>query len=189
MAILYVLFVMSNSLSAFRLGKSFDMLQGAVKGATIEDPIVRVCVVVSRLARVIYFVYDVISWTVKAAVIKGDAKSWSVRGAPFWFTAILVCLLRDLYEIISYFRWKFGRQKKLEDAELIVEERDPVSMFVKECPQVAMDTIRNLADVMIPLNLWGFVDLSQGTIGLLGLVSSICGITELVSPHYKLTPS
>jgi peroxin-11B len=54
---------------------------------------------------------------------------------------------------------------------------------------VVVDTVKNGCDVMIPLTALGYMRLSPGTVGLLGVVSSVAAIISLVDPLARLTPA
>ena len=173
----------SFSFLAFRLGKSLDMFQGAVKGSRVQDPLIRLCIVGARLARTVYFIYDIFNWACRTTLLKGNSKDWAKRAAPFWFVAILFCLLRDLYEIINFhLRAKYKKENK--DASI----QSSLCRLPVERPDVTCDTLKNACDFLIPLNLWGKIHLSTGTVGILGLISSICGILMAANPKYKLIP-
>ena len=163
--------------AAFRLGKSLDMLLGGIRGSQIQDPLIRICVVVARISRCVYFLYDVLNWCCRVTLMKGNAKDYATRAAPFWFVAVLFCLLRDAYEIMNYVMRAKAKNKEANLQDCISSR-----------PDIVVDTLKNASDFLIPLKLWGKVDLSQGTVGLLGLISSICGILTIAKPKYKLSP-
>lgn len=153
------------------------MILGAVKGSQVQDPLIRICIVVARLSRAVYFLYDVLNWCCRVSLINGSAKEYSKRAAPFWFIAVFFCLLRDLYEVINYVLRAQAKKK------------DP---SVQDCmfqrPDLCVDVLKNVCDFLIPLKIWGKIDINDGKIGALGLISSICGVLSVLSPNYKLTP-
>ena len=164
-------------LEAFRLGKSLDMILGAVKGSQVQDPLIRICIVVARLSRAVYFLYDILNWCCRVSLLNGNAKEYALRAAPFWFVAVLFCLVRDLYEIINYVLRCKAKKKEASLQDCAIQR-----------PDIAVDTVKNICDFLIPLKLWGKVNISDGKVGFLGLVSSICGILSILNPQYKLTP-
>lgn len=52
-----------------------------------------------------------------------------------------------------------------------------------------VDTLKNTCDLFIPMAALGYVRLSPGTVGMLGVVSSVAGIAALINPMYKLCPA
>ena len=153
------------------------MILGAVKGSQVQDPLIRVCIVVSRLSRSVYFLYDILNWCCRVSLMSGSAKEYAARAAPFWFVAVLFCLIRDLYEVINYILRAQAKKK------------DPGPKdFVCQRPDIAVDSLKNMCDFLIPLKIWGKLDLTDGTVGVLGLISSICGILTILNPRYKLSP-
>ena len=153
------------------------MILGAVKGSQVQDPLIRICIVVARLSRAVYFFYDIFNWCCRVSLMKGNAKEYAVRAAPFWLLAIIFCLIRDLYEIVNYV---LRTKAKKKDPSL----QDCIS----QRPDICVDTLKNVCDVMIPLKLWGKVNITDGKVGFLGLISSICGILSILSPNCKLKP-
>ncbi|XP_012588135.1 PREDICTED: peroxisomal membrane protein 11A [Condylura cristata] len=53
-------------------------------------------------------------------------------------------------------------------------------------PPLFLDTVKNLCDLLIPLDQLGIYRSNPGVIGLGGLVSSVAGIVVVACPHLKL---
>lgn len=102
-------------------------------------------------------------------------------------------LVRDFYEIVQII--------KAEKRQILPKgDNLNLSEVAKSCSRAILcirhnrqdlmvDTIKNCCDIFIPLSALGHVKLSPGTIGLLGVVSSIAGLVALIDPACKLTPS
>eukprot|EP00794_Sanderia_malayensis_P016209 gene16209-17840_t len=168
---------LSTSRKTFRLGKSLDMFLGAIRGSQVQDPLIRVCIVIARISRTVYFFYDIFNWCCRVTLMKGSSKEYAMRAAPFWFIAVVCGLIRDLYELINYV---LRAKAKKQDVG--------IQNCLCQRPDIATDTLKNICDFLIPLKIWGKLDLSQGTVGILGLISSLCGILTVVKPACKLTP-
>jgi len=69
-----------------------------------------------------------------------------------------------------------------------VRERSVVQKVMQR-PDVVLDTVKNSADFLLPLNVMGVVQVSAGVTGLLGLISSIAGAVPVWYPELKLKPS
>lgn len=54
---------------------------------------------------------------------------------------------------------------------------------------VIVDTIKNVCDVFIPLSSLGYSKLSPKYQGILGVISSIAGLFEILYPTAKLLPA
>ena len=153
------------------------MILGAVKGSQVQDPLIRLCIVVARMSRAVYFLYDILNWCCRVTLISGNAKEYAIKAAPFWFVAVVFSIIRDLYEIINYV---LRAQAKKKDPS--------VQDCISRRPDIVVDTLKNICDLLIPLKIWGKININEGKIGFLGLISSLCGILSIVNPKYKLTP-
>jgi len=167
----------STSRKTFRLGKSIDMILGAYKGSKIQDPLIRLCIVIARISRAVYYLYDILNWCCRVTLINGSAKEYAIKAAPFWFIAVFFCLIRDLYEIANYI---LRAQAKKNDPS--------IQDCIAQRPDIVVDTLKNMCDLLIPLKIWGKLSINEGKIGMLGLISSICGILCIMNPRYKLSP-
>lgn len=168
---------LSTSRKTFRLGKSLDMFLAAIKGSKVQDPLIRICIVGARMCRVVYFLYDILNWCCRVTLMKGSAKDYAKKAAPFWFIAVVFGLIRDAYEIINYILRVKAKHQNLSVKEAVTQR-----------PDIAVDTMKNACDFLIPLKIWGKLEMTTGTMGVLGLMSSICGMLTLWSPTFKLTP-
>lgn len=171
--------MLSFFLSAFRVAKTIDALYGALKSTSVRDPYIRSCIILSRLSRACYFTYDTINWFMKSGLVNGDAKKLSLRSASFWFGAVFMCILRDLYELKKY----------LDQLKEKHQQNIDVLMLVMNNLPVIVDLIKNLFDLVIALSLWDKVSVSDGVVGVAGMVSSSAGLLEIFCPCYRLIPS
>ncbi|CAG7823256.1 unnamed protein product [Allacma fusca] len=64
-----------------------------------------------------------------------------------------------------------------------------ISQCVHDHADVAVDTVKNLFDLFIPLNSLGIVKLSPGVIGLLGCLSTVVSVIPQLNPMVKMVPS
>ncbi|XP_057307375.1 peroxisomal membrane protein 11A-like [Hydractinia symbiolongicarpus] len=167
--------VLSTSRKTFRIGKSVDMIEGAMKARAIDDPVLKALIIASRLCRAVYFYYDMLAWAVKASILTGDEKKMTLKSAPFWFWAVLASLLRDIYELILEYNSKLNKNKNFLQS-------------LKNRPELLCDTLKNFADLHVVLQFWGEVDISQGTVGFCGMISSFIGIFQILRPELKLSP-
>lgn len=62
-------------------------------------------------------------------------------------------------------------------------------MCVNNHQAVIVDTIKNVCDVFIPLTALGYTKLSPKYQGVLGVVSSVAGLFEILHPTAKLFPA
>lgn len=93
-------------------------------------------------------------------------------------------LVRDFYEI-SLLKQKASKEMKNVN---IIRSFIGSAKDVQRT-RVFVDTLRNGCDFFIPLSALGYINLSPGTVGLLGSFSSLLGLWVLVNPKLKLSPS
>lgn len=87
-------------------------------------------------------------------------------------------LMRDIYEII-----------KILEHEKNTFKQHHILSYLKHHKEVMMDTVKNGCDLFIPLTALGVTKCTPGTIGLLGIISSLIGLYTIIDPLYKLSPS
>ena len=170
----------------FRLGKSLDMIMGAMRARDIHhDTVLKVLIICRRITYTIYYIIDHVTWAARLGLYKSNPKEWSKFQAKFWALALAFGLLRNLYDILNLV---FVPVKK-HDGEESYSQGSSVTARLMSRPQVLLDTLKNLADCLLPYNVMGLIELNVGLAGLLGLTSSIAGAIPVWSPNMKLKPS
>ena len=164
----------------FRIGKYFDMLQGALRSLSVKDTVLRILIVSARLTRVLYFLVDQVVWATRLGLYKSDPKAWSKFQAKIWSIALIFCVTRNLYDIYNLLK---ATDKKNEDPGI-----ETVCWYdkFKTRPEVLVDTVKNCADFFIPLNIIGVININNGIVGILGLISSLAGASTVWEPTLKL---
>lgn len=176
----------STSRKLFRLGKSLDMIMGAMRARDIHhDTVLKVLIICRRITYTIYYIIDHVTWAARLGLYKSNPKEWSKFQAKFWALALAFGLLRNLYDILNLV---FVPVKK-HDGEESYSQGSSVTARLMSRPQVLLDTLKNLADCLLPYNVMGVIELNVGLAGLLGLTSSIAGAIPVWSPNMKLKPS
>ncbi|KAK7807799.1 hypothetical protein U0070_000114 [Myodes glareolus] len=76
---------------------------------------------------------------------------------------------------------------------VVTEDTDWLQSFLlflfqslKRHPPLLLDTVKNLCDILIPLNQLGIYKSNLGVMGLGGLVSFVAGLITIVYPQLKL---
>ena len=131
----------------------------------------------AKLSRVLYFLVDQIVWATRLGLYKSDPKAWSKFQAKIWSVALVFCVARNLYDL--YKLLLVADTKKFEDAG------DPRKLWyqkLKSRPEVLLDTVKNCADFLIPLNIFGAIEINNGYIGVLGVISSLAGASVIWQP-------
>ena len=147
--------------------------------SSTPDPKLRYILVLSRVSYSFYFLYDLLGWCLKTGLLKGDAEKISRKTSQWWSTALFLMLLRDVYEL--------KLNKKQHTTDSVKRERSVFEVFANN-PPLLLDTMKNLMDLIVALHMWKKLSVSQGTVGLAGVISSLLGLIQVVFPKYKLLP-
>ena len=98
------------------------------------------------------------------------------KHAPrLWLVGILASLMVNLHKMQQNFM-----QRQVQ-AKLLVQGAPAggKALLDKEMQKVTRDTLQDLIDLTIPLSIVGWLDLSPGTVGLAGSITSLMGAASL----------
>ncbi|TRY86947.1 hypothetical protein DNTS_021839 [Danionella cerebrum] len=195
---------MSSGRKLFRLGNTVNSIHAARSTLHISDPVLRFCLTVANLNRALYFICDNTLWARNIGLIRGiDKDRWSLNSTRFYFFSLIMHLTRDLYVIVQLMaqksRDRHYQQKAQEHlnespdvACVIVPQLDTFLFLVFESlrsqPSVALDTLKNVCDLFIPLDKLGLYHTNAGVVGACGLLSSLLGILTVLRPSLKIKP-
>ncbi|CAN0084094.1 unnamed protein product [Lampetra planeri] len=197
-----------------RLGQSADCVVAARRTVHLSDPVLRLCLTVAQLNRGLYLACDNLLWAGKLGLIaKLDSDKWSKRAFRFYLLVLLMGLARDAYEVAllvdreARARGKRGGRSGGAVAEWANGEEysqgsgDPARLgtrvrgycaltchVMRTNHAVLLDLVKNLCDVVIPLDRLGLRQSSPGVVGLCGVISSVLGILQITHPWLKLKP-
>ncbi|XP_046398350.1 peroxisomal membrane protein 11B [Ischnura elegans] len=183
-----------------RLGRFLDSLYSALSTIHHADLVVRITLTLSKIASALFLLADHILWFGRAGLMVVDSSRWSTISYKYWLYSLTMNLVRDVYEI-----WR-GLTRQVDKRSLRIGSPSrsyqcridsvcPVSAmklilaFLSEHQDVAVDTVKNACDLLIPLTALGYTSFSPGAIGILGVVSSIAALMSLIDPTKKLSPS
>ena len=165
-----------------------DLLRVALHTLHLVNPVHRLLITLSKINRGLYLLFDHIVWAAKLKLITADAARWNKTASRFWVVAVVFGLLRDIYDLLAAF--------KTELAQTTQGRRNrgrPISSAVSRTlvnhPALALDLLKNSTDIFIPLSNLQVVNMSSGAVGLMGVVSSICGLIALWNDSLKLQHS
>lgn len=175
------------------------MIQGAITSLKVSDNFIRWCLVVTKLSMAGYLFVDHFIWAAKLDLIRSDPKRLARTAAWFWLTAILANLTRNFYDIAVIVRAELRRRKKVHQQKgisrgAVVESSGQfgpcavVARVLDERP-VVVDTLKNAADVFLPLATLELFKTSEGFQGIMGMVSSYMGLLATWNPALKLIPA
>ncbi|KAM6202042.1 peroxisomal membrane protein 11A [Rhynchocyon petersi] len=185
----------------FRLGNVVHAVQATQQSIHATNLVPRLCLTLANLNRVVYFICDTILWVRSVGLTPGiNKEKWRIRAARHYYCFLLLSLIRDLYEI-SLQMQQVARDRSKEKLlsqnpfghSVADEETEWLQSFIlllfrslKSHPPLLLDTVKNLGDILNPLDQLGIYKSNPGIIGLGGLVSSIAGIIIVAYPQMKL---
>lgn len=195
MLILWLLF------TGFRLGNVVHAIQATEQSIQVTDLVPRLCLTLANLNRVVYYICDTVLWVKSVGLTSGvNREKWQMWATRHYYYFLLLSLARDLYEILLQMervaRDRAKREKSSQDPpgySVVTEDTDWLQSFflllfqsLKRHPPLLLDTVKNLCDILIPLNQLGIYKSNLGVVGLGGLVSSVAGLITIVYPQLKL---
>ncbi|XP_029010716.1 peroxisomal membrane protein 11A [Betta splendens] len=195
---------MSTGRKLFRLGNTINSIEAAKRTMQLSDRVLCLCLTVANINRALYFACDNVLWARSVGLIRDINKErWSLNASRCYFLSIVMSLTRDVYIVsqlmVQKVRDKRFRQKmdqhlseSPEIAEPIIPQLDAFLFLLLESlrsqPAVALDTLKNICDLFIPLDKLGLYQSNAGVVGFCGLVSSVIGILTLAQPKLRITP-
>lgn len=195
---------MSAGRKLFRLGNTINSIEAAKRTMRLSDRVLCLCLTAANVSRALYFICDNVLWARSVGLIRNiDKERWSVNSSRFYFLSLVMSLTRDVYVVLRLMaeraRDKHFRQKmelhlneSPEVAEAVIPQLDALLFLLweslKSHPAVALDTLKNICDLFIPLDRLGIYQSNAGVVGFCGLISSVIGIVTLTQPMLKLKP-
>ncbi|XP_018108701.1 peroxisomal membrane protein 11A isoform X2 [Xenopus laevis] len=195
---------MSSGRKLFRLGNFVHALKASKASMQILDPIPRCCLTAANLNRVFYFVCDTVLWARSVGVVSGISKeTWLYRATKCYYYSLLLNILTNIYEI-SWRMEKEAKERKQQASDTITAESDQdlkilsvlpkgfenflflLFLSFRNHPPLLLDTVKNVCDLLSPLDRLEIYSTNQGVIGICGLVSSIVGILTVANPSLKI---
>lgn len=187
-----------------RLGNTVSAIETAKRTIHLADPVVNLCLTMANINRALYFLCDNVVWARSLGLIQNvDAERWRLNASRFYFVTLVLNLTRDAYDI-SQLMAQRARDKHMQErmrqhlddshqvAEVVVPQLDAFLFLLQESlranPAVALDTLKNICDLFIPMNHLGIYKTNGGVVGFCGLVSSLLGIVTLLQPSLKIKP-
>lgn len=152
-----------------------------------NDITVRFTTTLSKIANALYLLCDHLLWAARAGVADINTDKWGRIAYKYWLYSIVMNLVRDFYEINRLF--EINRRKGGSRLAVRAVNTSLLYLIAAQHKDILVDTIKNVCDVFIPMVALGYMKLSPGIVGLLGIVSSIAGIIPIIDPMYKMSPS
>ena len=177
-------------LSVFRLGKSVDNFRAALQTIHLRNPLLRLLVTLTKLNRGLYLIIDHLIWAYRMRLLTINVDTWSKHANRFWLLAIFLGLLRDTYEFLRAVHVERKRLQQYssgpDSKEVAVSMHSVLHNVVCNNPAVVVDLVKNIADFFIPVSRLDILYIPSGIVGLLGVISSLTGITADFNEQLKL---
>ncbi|KAJ8962902.1 hypothetical protein NQ318_001313 [Aromia moschata] len=185
-------FQLSTFRKLLRFGRFAESLYAALPIFQQDDATVRYSLILSKIANSLFLLADHILWLGRADLCAIDTEKWANMSNKYWLYSITMNLVRDFYEISQIIKVQRGSvvpKNGIHNLNDVFRFLTSISFIMKANQDIVIDTVKNSCDFFIPLTALGYVKLSSGTIGLLGVVSSIAGLLVVLDPQKKLFPS
>ncbi|XP_074151251.1 peroxisomal membrane protein 11A [Sminthopsis crassicaudata] len=186
----------------FRLGNVVHAVQATQQSIHVSDLVPRFCLTIANLNRVIYFVCDTVLWVRSVGLISDiNKEKWRKWAARHYYYSLLLNIIRDVYEISLQMEQvaqeKAKREKSVPQNHLgpcvADEETEWLQSFLlllfrslRKHPPLLLDTVKNLCDILNPLDQLDIYKSNSGVIGLGGLLSSLVGMITVAYPQMRL---
>ena len=174
----------------FRLGKSIDNFRASLQTIHLHNPLLRFLITVTKLNRGLYLLIDHFVWAYRMRLLRIDIDAWNKHANRFWLLAVFLGLLRDTYEFLCAVHVEKKRLQQYssttDSKETAVSVRSLLHNVVCNNPAVMVDLVKNMADLFIPMSRLDIVYVPSGIVGVVGVVSSLAGITADWNEQLKL---
>ncbi|XP_040893465.1 peroxisomal membrane protein 11A [Toxotes jaculatrix] len=187
-----------------RLGNTLNSIEAAKRTMQLSDRVLCLCLTAANINRALYFICDNVLWARSVGLIRDiDKERWSLNASRCYFFSLVMNLTRDVYVVLhlmmqrardKQFRQKMDRylSESPEVAEAVIPQLDALLFLLLESlkshPAVALDTLKNICDLFIPLDRLGIYQSNAGVVGFCGLISSLIGIVTLAQPKLRIKP-
>ncbi|XP_017261560.1 peroxisomal membrane protein 11A [Kryptolebias marmoratus] len=195
---------MSSGRKLFRLGNAAHSIVAAKRSTRLSDRVLCLTLTVANFSRGLYFLCDNMLWARSVGLIRNiDKERWSSNSSRCYLCSLLLNLARDVYVALQLmaekkrdekFKRRMGQHlgESPQVAEAVIPELDAFTFLLLETlkshPAVALDSLKNICDLFIPLDRLGIYKTNAGVVGLCGLMSSLLGIMTLAWPALKMKP-
>lgn len=138
----------------------------------------------ARVSSTLYLLTDHLVLLRKVGLVKADERRWVDTSNRFLLLASFLFFIKNLNEIREilqiYTRSRRGsKPKKLSSQEIIVE-------FLSRHRALTLDAVKNLCDILVALDNVGEYRLSPVKLAMIGSLSSIAGLIQMINPAFRV---
>lgn len=156
-----------------------DLIYSAQNSARLNHEVHRITLTMSKIATALFLLVDNMLWFARIGVLDIDRRKWFLTSCRLWLYSILMNLLRDWFEI---------RELMSASPDLMGKRESLTAVIMRQKPGLGIDLLKNICDFFIPMSALNHTPLSPPTIGILGLVSSVCALLQVIEPSLCLHP-
>ncbi|KAJ8929116.1 hypothetical protein NQ314_018230 [Rhamnusium bicolor] len=185
-------FQLSTFRRLLRFGRFAESLYGTLPLFQQDDKAIRYTIILSKIANSLFLLADHILWLGRADLCSVDTEKWGRISNKYWLYSITMNLIRDFYEISQIIKAQkcyILPKNCFSNINDLFKILIRIYIIIQGNQEVVIDTVKNSCDFFIPLTALGHIKLSPGTIGLLGVISSLAGLLVLLDPQKKLSPA
>jgi len=166
-----------------RLGKPMEHLQAALKASLAPGSLAETITTVARQVGYFgYLTYDALVWANSIKFLKLDpqtAQRVAKRAFQFWFSGIVFSIINGALKAARLNKEERRLQSSSKWGEKDLGEeaaRDTkLSAITSTHAATRQQFIIDLCDIWIPATGSGLLNINEGTLGILGLISSLLG--------------
>ncbi|WFD33488.1 Peroxisomal membrane protein PMP27 [Malassezia cuniculi] len=162
----------------FRVGRFLENFQSALKALNTTDKVVRYLTVSRQLGYAGYLMLDALQWAQGAKAVRFQKETYekiSKSAARFWLLGLTSSLLAGAYKAYKLNERRAAASRPRPTAEKEAERRVELNKIGAETFAVRLQLLQDACDWINPATSTGILGLSDGTIGLAGVLSSLLG--------------
>eukprot|EP00026_Physarum_polycephalum_P013964 Phypoly_transcript_14426.p1 GENE.Phypoly_transcript_14426~~Phypoly_transcript_14426.p1 ORF type:complete len:246 (+),score=41.32 Phypoly_transcript_14426:56-793(+) len=175
----------SAARKVFRLGNELAEVQKIrtlLKTSPIGNPLAALSLTRS-VGMYWYWVFDHLVWAANTGLAKIDGVKYGYYASLAWCVGLISTILIDLQALKTNSQREKALQVEQWNAGLKGDARTAMTLEMKGVKakknEIWLNCVKNLADLFICANLLKMMEISQGKIGVLGLVSGAIGTYQL----------
>ena len=163
-----------------------DSFRGALRTIHLANPILRLLITLTKLNKGIYLLFDHVIWAARMRLVTVDMNSLNRLANRFWLVAIVLGLLRDVYELVVAIQAERNRLVQYGGSGKSTSGVRVIANVVRNNSPLIIDIVKNGADALIPASRLDLVYVPSGIIGILGVVSSLAGLVSTWDDRLRL---
>lgn len=168
-----------------RFFRSLEYVNEFLKSFTIKDEVERYLSLFKAFSLGVWMVADHIQWMQKAGYLKlADLKKIDELHSKGWFygllTGIIICLykLKQVVDDMKNLRSALREASSQGDSSKVAELNKKLKEGDDKRNKQIMGVVKNSFDIVIPSARLKWLDVSDGTVGLAGTVTSVIGMYD-----------